>query len=161
MIRSATPDDTPSLIALADATGLFQPDEAKALLGGVLDDLHAGRLDDGHQAHVWSEEPTAPPAGWVYFAPTAKADGVWDLWWIGVAPDHQGHGIGGELIQFVEAHVRDSGGRLLLVETSSLPKLAPTRRFYANHGYHECGQVPDFYADGDGKVIYAKRVAAS
>lgn len=158
MIRPPVPDDTPALIALADATGLFQPGEADALLRGVLDGLHAGHLEEGHLALVWADEAAGPPAGWVYFAPTAKAHGVWDLWWIGVAPARQGHGIGGDLLRSVEAHVRAAGGRLLVIETSSQPALEPTRRFYAKHGYAECGLVPDFYADGDGKIIYAKRI---
>ncbi len=159
MLRPADPADTPALVALADATGIFRPDEAEALLRGVLEDLHAGRLGDGHLAQVWADDPAGPPAGWVYFAPAALADGVWDLWWIGVAPARQGQGIGGELLRFVEAHVRAAGGRLLLIETSSLPALEPTQRFYVKHGYTECGRVPDFYADGDDKVIYAKRMA--
>ena len=33
MIRPAEPADTPSLVALGDATGVFQPGEADALLG--------------------------------------------------------------------------------------------------------------------------------
>ncbi len=159
MLRPAAPVDRTALVTLADATGVFRPDEAEALLGGVLDDLHAGRLGEGHLAQVWVDDPASRPAGWVYFAPAPLADGVWDLWWIGVAPARQGQGIGGELLRFVEAHVRAVSGRLLLVETSSLPAFDPTRRFYARHGYAECGLVPDFYADGDSKVIFAKRMA--
>ena len=158
MIRLPVPADTPALIALADETGLFQPGESSSLLGGVLDAFHAGQLGAGHLAWVWADGPGAAPAGWVYFAPTEKADGVWDLWWIGVAPARQGEGIGGDLLRSVEAHARTAGGRLLVVETSSQPALEPTRRFYVRQGYTECGLVPDFYADGDGKLIYAKRI---
>ena len=159
MLRPATPADSPALVALAAATGIFQPHEAEALLGGVLGDLHDGRLGDGHQAQVWGDAPNGDPAGWVYFAPTPKADGVWDVGWIGVAPGRQKQGIGDALLGFVEAHVRAAGGRILTVETSSLPAFDPVRRFYAKRGYAECGRVPDFYADGDGKVIYSKRLA--
>ena len=159
MIRPAAPADTPALVALAAATGIFQPHEAEGLLGGVLDDLHAGRLGDGHIAQAWADGPAGPPAGWAYFAPTAKADGVWDLWWIGVDPARQGRGVGGELLRSVEDHVRAAGGRILVVETSSMPAFDAVRRFYAARGYVECGRVPDFYADGDGKVIFAKRMA--
>ncbi|QJW99815.1 GNAT family N-acetyltransferase [Frigoriglobus tundricola] len=160
MFRPASPTETPVLVALAAATGIFQPQEAELLLGGVLDDLHAGRLGEGHSAQVWTDSADGPPVGWVYFAPTAKADGVWDLWWIGVAPNRQGQGVGDELLRFVENHVRSAGGRLLLIETSSTPAFDPVRRFYAKRGYSECGVVPDFYAEGDGKVIYAKKIAA-
>jgi len=161
MLRPAAPADSPSLVALAASTWIFRPDEAEALLGEVLDDLHAGRLGEGHRAQIWADGPDGSPAGWVYFAPTDKAQGVWDLWWIGVAPARQGQGIGGELLRSVEAEVLKAGGRLLLIETSSLPAFDPTRRFYAGRGYAECGRVPDFYADGEAKVIYAKRLADS
>lgn len=160
MLRLAEPADTPALVALGVATGLFQPEEADLLLRSVLDDIHANRLGEGHLAYVWADAPAGPPAGWVYFSPEAKADGVWELWWIGVDPTRQGRGIGDELLGFVEERVREAGGRLLLISTSSLPPLERTRRFYAKRGYAECGRIPDYYADGDDKVIFAKRVAS-
>ncbi len=157
--RPAAPDDTPALLALATATGIFGPGEVEGLLGGVLEDLHAGRLGDGHSAWVWGGGPSEPPAGWVYFSPVDKADGVWNLWWIGVDPARQRAGVGGGMLRSVEGHVRAAGGRLLLVETSDQPGFDPVRRFYATRGYTDCGRVPDYYADGDGKVTYVKRVA--
>lgn len=158
MIRPAAPADTPALVALASATGIFNPCEADALLGGVLTELHAGRLGDGHRADVWAEGPDAAPAGWVYFAPTPHADGVWDLWWIGVDPARQGQGVGGDLLRHVEDAARAAGGRVLVIETSAKPAFDQTRQFYAKHGYAACGRVSDFYADGDDKVINAKRL---
>ncbi len=159
MIRPAAPSDTADLIALAVSTGLFSPEEADSLLKGVLDDIHAGRRGEEHVAHVWTAGRDSVPKGWVYFAPDATADGVWELWWIGVAPNHHGQGIGDELLRHVEAYVRAERGRLLLIETSSLPKLERTRRFYVNRSYVACGQVPDFYGEGDAKIIFVKRLA--
>jgi GNAT superfamily N-acetyltransferase len=159
MLRPAAPADTPALVALAVSTGLFQPHEADALLRNVLDDLHAGRLGNGHHAEVWADRDGEPPVGWVYFSPDVTANHVWVLWWIGVAPLRHGRGVGEALLAFVEAHVQNAGGRLLLIETSALPALDRSRAFYAKRGYVPCGQVPDFYADGDDKVIYVKRMA--
>jgi ribosomal protein S18 acetylase RimI-like enzyme len=160
MIRPALLADTPALISLADATAIFQPGEANALLGGVLEEFHAGQLGENHLVQVWVDPATDVPAGWVYFAPTARADGVWDLWWIGVDPARHGQGIGASLLIAVETEVRSAGGRVLVIETSAQTMFDPVRRFYAKRGYSECGLVPDFYADGDGKVIFAKRIAA-
>jgi GNAT superfamily N-acetyltransferase len=109
--------------------------------GEALKGLHAGRLGNGHQAHVWARTVTTPAEGWVYFAPTSNAEGVWDLWWIGVAPDCQRRGIGDALLRFVENHVLSAGGRLLLIETSSLLAFDPVRRFYAKRGYAACGRM--------------------
>ncbi len=161
MLRPASPEESGALVALAESTGVFNPGEAEALLGVVLEELHAGRLGNGHQAHVWASSVSAPAMGWVYFAPTSNAQGIWDLWWIGVAPDCQRRGIGDELLRFVEDHVLAAGGRLLLIETSSLPAFDSVRRFYVKRGYAECGRVPDFYDIGDSKVIYFKRITPS
>ncbi|MEO7327678.1 MAG: GNAT family N-acetyltransferase [Minicystis sp.] len=161
MLRSPHPNETSVLVDLAIATGLFAPGEADSLLRSVLDDLHLGKLGDGHVVQVWADPERGAPVGWVYLAIDDKANGVWNLWWIGVAPRHQGQGVGDTLLSAVEHHVRDAGGRLLLIETSSLPALERTRDFYAKRGYVACGRVPDFYADGDDKVIFAKRLSGA
>jgi ribosomal protein S18 acetylase RimI-like enzyme len=56
--------------------------------------------------------------------------------------------------------VRGRDGRLLLIETSSTAAYHPTRQFYLKNGYTIVAEIPDFYADGDGKVIYSKRMAS-
>lgn len=159
VIRPAAPDDTAALVALAISTGLFLPDEADLLLRAVLDDLHDGRLGPEHVVAVWCDPATGAPRGWAYFSSNEKADRVWDLWWIGVDPARHGHGGGDALLDFAEAEVRARGGRMLLIETSALPPTARARRFYEKRGYTACGRVPDFYGEGDDKVIYVARMA--
>ncbi len=157
-LRTAAPVDTPALVALAVATELFAPDEVGPLRE-MLDDLHAGRSGADHRVEVWADDPTGPPVGVVYFGPNDMTDRTWDLLWIAVSPDRQGRGIGGELVRFTEAHIRAAGGRMLVIDTSSLPRFEATHAFYGKHGYAEVARIPDYYADGDSKVIFAKRIA--
>ncbi len=159
MIRPAEPADTSRLVALAVATGLFEPADADLLLRDVLDNIHAGRLGADHVATVCTDGPDGLPAAWAYFARDEMADGVWELFWIGVTPERHGEGIGEALLRSVESDVSARKGRLLLIATSSTPPLSRTRQFYGKRGYAECGRVPDFYADGDDKVLYVKRMA--
>lgn len=159
MIRPALPAETAALVSIAVETGLFTAEDADLLLRQTLDDLHAGHLGDGHFAYVWTSDDDRP-GGWVYFSENPKSNGAWDLWWIGVAPDQHGRGAGKQLLQYVEDHVRSAGGRLLIIETSSLPALARTREFYRLRGYTECGCVPDYYSDGDGKITFVRNVTA-
>lgn len=159
MLREPLPSESHALVALGASTGLFSPDEAEALLGETLRAFHGRRLGEGHRVAIWSEADDPSPLAWAYFAPDDHARGVWNLWWIGVAPAHQGIGVGRSLMSAIEQSVRDAGGRLLVVETSALPSLARTRRFYDGLGYKMCGEIPDFYADGDGKVVFARRLA--
>ena len=136
MIRPATEADTPTLLALTAGTGYFKPMEVETL-EEVLDDFHATNRDQfGHRCVVWEENGRI--LGYAYHAPEEMTDRTWYLWWIAVAADQQGRGLGGKLLAFVENDIRMLGGRLLVVETSTTEHYELTRRFYLKHGY-ACG----------------------
>ena len=156
MIRPTTPGDTPHLVRLTAETGFFKPLEIEALQE-VLDDYHAANRGHGHRS-VTSEAADGAAVGYAYFAPAAMTDRTWYLYWLAVEKGRQGGGLGGDLLRRAEADVRDAGGRLLVIETSSLPLYGPTRRFYLKHGYAAVAEVPDFYADGDGMAVFTKRI---
>lgn len=75
-----------------------------------------------------------------------------------VLPEHQGSGVGVALLTYVENAVHESGARLLVIETSDKEPMGRARRFYTKAGYTERGRTPDFYGDGEGKVIFSKRL---
>ncbi|HZZ73484.1 MAG TPA: GNAT family N-acetyltransferase [Pirellulales bacterium] len=154
MIRPTLSEDTPSLLRLAERTGVFKPPEIVALRE-VLDDLHATNHALGHRSITY--EAGATIAGFAYFAPAAMTDRTWHLYWIAVEKATQSQGIGGQLLVFLEAEIRRLHGRQMLIETSSLPHYDPTRRFYLKHGYESAAVVPDYYAAGDHMVIFRKR----
>jgi ribosomal protein S18 acetylase RimI-like enzyme len=156
MLRPATPADTEALVALTAGTGVFKPLELETLRE-VLADYHAHDREQGHRAFAWEEED-GRVVGYVYHAPTPMTDRTWHLYWIAVDATRQGRGLGGKLLAAVEADIRERGGRLLVVETSSTPHYEPTRRFYLKHGYTLAATVPDLYADGDGMVVFTKRL---
>jgi ribosomal protein S18 acetylase RimI-like enzyme len=156
MIRPTTPADTPELLTLTAATGFFKPHDVE-ILQEVLDDYHASNREEGHRA-VTSERG-GQVVGFAYYAPTPMTAGTWTLWWIAVSKTSQSRGLGGELLHYVEEDVRGQGGRLLLIETSSVAMYEPTRKFYGKHGYEQEAVVRDYYADGDGLVIYRKRLS--
>lgn len=102
--------------------------------------------------------PNAMPrvAGYACFGATPMTLGTWDLYWIAVDPALHGRGIGTVLMRAVEDAIRAEGGRLVIIETASKPSYDATRRFYERHaGCREVARVPDFYAVGDDKVMYA------
>lgn len=160
-IEAANPDDRAALLQIASTTGLFTPEAAEALLGGILDQIHGGELGDGHTALVCRERASQRILGWTYLAPDTYADGVWNVWWIGVDPHAQGIGAGRALLRAAEGHAAQAGARLMIIETSSLAPQARARQFYALQGYAECGRVPAFYGEGDDKVIFARRPRAA
>jgi len=144
------------LVPLAEQTGVFKPLEIQALRE-VLDDYYAANRAGGHRCVTLEDEGRV--LGFAYYAPEAMTDRSWSLWWIAVLPGQQGRGLGRELLRYVEEDARATGARVLFIDTSSLPHYEPTRRFYLKHGYEITGVLSDFYADGDDKVIFRKRLA--
>jgi ribosomal protein S18 acetylase RimI-like enzyme len=156
MIRPTIPSDTPILVALAQATGVFKPIEIEALQE-VLDDYHDLMHQHGHRSITY--EQNGQIIGFAYYAPTAMTDRCWHMYWIAVSKQTQARGVGGELLRYVEDDIRRERGRQLLIETSSLPHYELTRRFYLKHGYELACAQPDYYADGDDMVVFRKRMS--
>ena len=63
------------------------------------------------------------------------------------------------LLGHVEKDIRAQEGRLLLIETSTLPHYEPTRRFYERYGYARECVIRDYYSEGDDKVVFSKHVS--
>jgi ribosomal protein S18 acetylase RimI-like enzyme len=153
MIRPTVPADTPTLLALARDTSVFKPHEIQAL-DEVLEDYHAHNHAEGHRSVTY--EQGGQVTGFAYYAPAAMTDRTWYLYWIAVAKSVQARGTGGALLRHVEEDIRREQGRVLFIETSSLPHYEPTRRFYLKHGYEQSAVLPDYYTDGDNMVVFRK-----
>jgi ribosomal protein S18 acetylase RimI-like enzyme len=155
MIRSTTPADTPQILKLTQGTGVFKPHEITAL-NEVLSDFHGGNHAHGHIAVT--DERKGQILGYAYYAPAAMTDRTWYLYWIAVARDTQAKGVGSGLLRHAEEDIRRMGGRVLFIETSSLPQYELTRKFYLKHAYEAAGVLKDYYSDGDDMVIFRKRL---
>ena len=92
------------------------------------------------------------------FGPHPLTEGTFDLYWLSTLPEARRRGIGLALLARVEAEVRARAGRLLVVETSSLPDYSAARRFYESCGYRNEATIHGFYDPGDDLVIYVKEL---
>ncbi|MBI3406814.1 MAG: GNAT family N-acetyltransferase [Planctomycetes bacterium] len=153
MIRPTQPEETPHLVAMTEATGLFKPMEVVALKE-VLDDYHAEEHKLGHRCVSYEKDGTV--LGFAYYAPAAMTDRSWYLYWIVVGKDLQAKGIGTELLRSLEHDIKVHHGRLLFIETGSVPHYEKTRQFYIKNGYEKHAVLKDFYADGDSMVVFRK-----
>ncbi len=156
MIRPTLHTDSPAIVTMADQTGVFKAHEIVALQE-VLDDYHEDAETLGHRAITYEQDGHV--LGFAYYAPASMTDRTWYLYWIVVTKQTQARGIGGTLLRHVEEEIRKLDGRLLLIETSSLPHYDLTRRFYLKHHYEQGAVLKDFYADGDDMVVFRKRLA--
>lgn len=153
MIRPTQPDDVPALITMSAEAGMFRDNEIESL-HDVFDNFFEGIAEIGAECFSLLEGPEV--LGFIYFAPDTMAHGTWDIWWIVVRGDRKGQGLGRKLLQFAEERIRSAAGRVIFVDTSSLPFYEPTRQFYLRNGYEQEAVLRDYYAPGDGKAVFRK-----
>ncbi len=156
MIRSMARSDKTVVMELIEATNFFRPDELH--VAEELVDIYLNHPDQKDYEVVVIESEEHEVAGYLTWGPTALTVGTYDLYWMAVSPKHQGKGYGKKLVEWLEAKVAELRGRMIIVETSSMPKYDPTRRFYSGLNYREIARIPDFYQPGDDRVIYVKQL---
>lgn len=147
--------DKPALITLLRATPEFKPAEV-VVAEEVIDSYLADPAGSGYNTLVAKDGPAI--SGYICYGPTPLTEGTWDVYWIAVAAGEQGKGVGSALLTYAEDKIKEAGGRLIVIETSSQPSYGKSRRFYSNHGYEAIARLPDFYAPGDDKIILQKRL---
>lgn len=90
------------------------------------------------------------------YARNAFSTHSWDLYWIAVHQNSRNKKLGSALLKAIEEDVRNSGGKILWIETSGRPLYASTEGFYQRNGYKLMASLDEFYGPGDPKQIYSK-----
>jgi ribosomal protein S18 acetylase RimI-like enzyme len=156
MITTAIESDGPQIHSINTSVGVFSQEEVECVDELWEEYLAQGSEKSGYYFLVDRED--GHTLGYACFGPRALTDQTYDLYWIAVdANTHRG-GIGRGLLSASEEAIRKLGGRLLIVETSGLPKYAPTRAFYVATHYTLEATLKDFYSDGDDLVIFTKHL---
>ena len=151
-IRETTRGDIPALQDVLDGTALFPSD--------MLPDMLQGFLSDAQPTEIWLTcEAGGKAVGFCYAVPEQLAEGTWNMLALAVLPVQQGGGCGGALVQHLEQHLKNSGQRIVIADTSGTDKFAQTRAFYRKNGYTEEARIRDFWAAGDDKVVFWKSLA--
>ncbi len=154
-IGKARPDEVDQIVHVSRQAVVFSTVEVAAVAELVGDYATRGEASS-YQFLVYRLDGRV--VGFSCYGQRSLTEGTFDLYWIASDPTAQRKGVGKALLSQTEAEVRASGGRLVIVETSSLPEYEPARRFYEAQSYRREALIADFYADGDGLVIYSKRV---
>lgn len=149
-IRALERADLAAVARILEGTGLFPPD----LLAPMAEPYLTGQAPH-HWLIVADREQLL---GFAYAEPERMTDGTFNLLAIAVEPCRQGQGIGAHLVGALETRLRALGGRVLLVETSSLDDYARTRAFYDREGFSREAVIRDFYTAGEHKVVFWKRL---
>ncbi len=154
MVRSLRGDDREAVQKILEENEMFTQEEIACALEQV--DIYINQPEQQDYQLMVVENKYGEVAGFISYGPTPLTEGTYDLYWIAVSPRDQRKGFGRILIRWLEDKVREEGGRLILIETSSQPKYEATRNFYQKMGYGEVARVVDFYRPGDDRIIYAK-----
>ena len=151
---SLFPEDASNVERIVVSTEFFRPDEVAVAVELVNEALEKGQQASGyHFIFCMKDKQTI---GFCCFGPTPCTLGTWDLYWIAVEERYRGQKIGKQLLEKAESYLRQENARKLYIETSSLTKYLPTRKFYLNAGYTEEACLKDFYDTGDDKIIYCR-----
>jgi len=153
-IRPMTQTDKPAIMKMLSATPEFKP--AEVVVAEEVIDSCLNTYQSGYHILVAEVEPLV--VGYICYGLAPLTEGTWDIYWLAVAGEKQSRGVGSALTAFAEGEIKKAGGRLAIVETSSKPEYEKTRRFYHRHGYEVVGRLPDFYAPGDDKLVFQKRL---
>ena len=149
-IRTIDRADLPPLRFVLEKTGLFPPEMLEPLVEPYL---------SGQAPHHWLTAcRDGRSNGFAYAEPERMTEGTFNLLAIAVDPAAQRRGVGRALVGALEDRLRRIGGRVLIVETSSLDDYAGTRTFYAGEGFSEEARIRDFYSDGQDKIVFWKRL---
>jgi acetoin utilization deacetylase AcuC-like enzyme/GNAT superfamily N-acetyltransferase len=151
--------DAMAIRQLVARTDMFTSEEVAIAAELVEERVMRGRIS-GYEfvvAEVPDDDGTRIVA-YACYGPTPGTEGRYDLYWIAVDRDLQGKGSGREVHRRVEDAVRSQGGSRIYADTSGREQYAPTRRFYRETGYRKVAELPDFYREGDSKVIYMKEL---
>ncbi len=92
------------------------------------------------------------------FGPVSMSMTSFDLYWIATHNDYRGKGIGKQLLEETCNQARKMGCSIIIAETSGLEHYAPTRAFYISNKFELEARLKDFYAIGDDKLFYTKRI---
>ncbi len=154
-IHRAGPEDKEAVMAILKQTKFFRQEELK-VAEEVFDDAISGGPENDYQSFVARQAHKT--IGWVCFGPTPCTVGTFDIYWIAVDPEHQNTGVGTSLMQYAATIIKNLKGRMITIDTSGSQRYFSTCRFYESLGYCKEACLKDFYAVGDDKIIYIKRI---
>ena len=154
-IRKAQVADHPVVIDIVKATEFFRPVEIE-IACEVFDEAAMQKPGCTYRSYV--AEVDEGVAGWICYGATPCTVGTFDVYWIAVDPAQQRHRIGSKLLEVAEVDIRKQKGRMIVIETSGSEKFLPTRNFYIRNGYTLAADVKEFYAPGDDKWIFIKKL---
>ena len=154
-IEPTRPDEADAILEVTAHAGVFNAEELD-MVRELLDGYYRDAEKTGYSFLSYRENGRV--LGYVCWGPRDPAGNGYDLYWICVSIEARGQGIGRALMRRVEEEVLARHGLWVVIETSDTGPYAPARRLYERCGYRKSMTLPDFYREGDGLVVYTRRL---
>ncbi len=140
---------------IVESTGFFYDHETEIAV-----ELVSERLAQGESSGYFFvfAETDGITVAYSCFGPIPMSLTSFDLYWIVTHNDFRGKGIGKKLLDETCREAGKMGCRIIIAETSGLPHYAPTRAFYENNKFIAEALLKDFYAMGDDKIFFTKKI---
>jgi ribosomal protein S18 acetylase RimI-like enzyme len=115
------------------------------------------QLVDSREAATWIAEQDGQMAGFAIVEWTREQDEIVAyIETLEVAPASRRQGVGGELLQRVEASAQSAGAALIGLHVDA--ENAAAIRLYETHGYLLQGKQENYYARSRAALVYRKRL---
>ncbi len=150
-IRAVTKADIHELKNVVDSSQLFPSEYLNAMISDFLNNLETEEI---WFTYIDNKLPTAIG----YCVPEKLTEGTYNLLAIGVLKESQGKGIASEMMRHIEQLIKQKGGRILIVETSSDNAQIAARKLYQKMGYNQEAIIRDFWKEGEDKIVFWKRL---
>jgi GNAT superfamily N-acetyltransferase len=150
------PGDSQDIARLLESTGFFHNYEIE--VAKELSDLNLEKGEEASGYYFIVAHESEKMLGYCCYGLNPCTESSYDLYWVAVHKDQMGHGIGRKLMTMAEQSVLKLGGTIVWVETSGRAIYESTRAFYLAIAYEKVAVMPDFYAPGDDKIVFMKRV---
>ncbi|MFH1692389.1 MAG: GNAT family N-acetyltransferase [Candidatus Omnitrophota bacterium] len=148
-------EEKEACLKIAQEVGVFKPVEIEALRD-ILEEYLEYPDED---YFIFLEKEGDAVLGLIIFSRASITEFSWDIYWMIVARDVQGKGIGKKLIKRMEDFiVQHESQAVLRVETSTKHEFAHARNLYLRCNFIEVGKIPHFYAEDDDLIIYYKQI---
>jgi ribosomal protein S18 acetylase RimI-like enzyme len=150
-IRAVTPADIDELKKVVDSSELFPSEYLDEM---IFDYFNNSETQDIWFTHLDNNRPIAIG----YCVPEKLTEGTYNLLAIGVLKESQGKGIASKMMKHIELLLKQKGGRILIIETSSDDAQIVARNFYKKIGYTQEAIIRDFWKAGEDEIVFWKKL---
>lgn len=156
MIRPLIKEDRDKIEQILIKTNNFNEDEISVAI--ELIDVYLNNKDQKDYEIFTDADESNNVNGYICIGPRPLTEGTYDLYWIAVNPEIQSKGVGSGLVKYIEEHIKNLNGRLILIDTSGKDSYEKERKFYEKNNYQKLVEIKDFYRVNDSLVVYGKYI---